>query len=173
MRTQLGNNNAYCQDNPISWFDWRLVEKNAEMGRFFQKLMAFRLVHPVLRRRRFLAGKDHGTDLLRDVCWHGVDAEPTDWDESSRALAVLLNGEKEEFDGEDDDNDIYIMINGYGDERSFILHQPPAGKQWHRVGDTSLSSPDDIVDEGNEVKLAGKAYLVQPRSVVVCISKRA
>ncbi len=171
LRTKLGNNNAYCQDNPISWFDWSLAEKNAAMVRFFRKMMAFRLVHPVLRRRHFLTGKDHGNDLLRDACWHGVDADPADWGESSRALAVLLNGEKEEFDGDYDDNDIYIMINGYGDERNFILHQLPAGKQWHGVVDTSLSSPDDIVDEGNEVKLAGNSYLVQARSMVVCISK--
>lgn len=171
MRTQLGNNNAYCQDSPISWFDWSLVEKNAGMVRFFRKMNAFRRMHPVLRRRRFLADKDHGDDLLRDVCWHGADAEPADWGESSRALAVLLNGEKEEFDGDYDDNDIYMMINGYGDEGNFILHQLPAGKQWHRVIDTALSSPDDIVDEGNEVKLVGNSYLVQARSVVVCISR--
>ncbi len=68
-------------------------------------------------------------------------------------------------------NDIYIMINGYGDERNFILHQLPAGKQWHRVIDTSLNSPADIVDEGKEVELAGNSYLVQAPSVAVCISK--
>jgi glycogen operon protein len=171
LRTQLGNNNAYCQDNPISWFDWSLVEENADMVRFFRKLIAFRRAHPVLRRRRFLAGKDHGDDLLHDVCWQGIDGEPADWHPFSRALAVLLNGEKEEFDGDYDDNDVYIMINGHGDERSFVLPQPSAARQWHRVVDTSLSSPDDIVDEGNEVRLEGKAYPVRGRSVVVCISK--
>lgn len=171
LRTQLGNNNGYCQDNPISWFDWSLVEEHADMVRFFRKLMAFRRAHPVLRRRRFLAGTDHGDDLLRDVCWQGIDGEPADWLPSSRALAVQLNGEKEEFDGDYDDNDVYIMINGHGDERSFVLPRPPAARQWYRVVDTSLSSPDDIVDEGNEVRLEGKSYPVRGRSVVVCISK--
>jgi glycogen operon protein len=84
-----------------------LVEKNAAVVHFFRKLMAFRRVHPVLRRRRFFTGQDHGFDLLKDLCWHGVDAANPDWSEASCALAFLLNGEKEEFDGDYDDNDIY------------------------------------------------------------------
>ena len=72
-RTQRGNNNAYCQDNPISWFDWRLVEKNADLVRFMQGLIALRRANPTLRRKDFLRGEPWLTGELPDVSWFDAD----------------------------------------------------------------------------------------------------
>ena len=79
LRTQRGNNNAYCQDNAISWFDWRLVEKNAEMLRFVQALIAFRRRQPNVRRGSFLTGKATKPGQLPDVSWYAPDGKPVDW----------------------------------------------------------------------------------------------
>ncbi len=90
LRTQRGNNNAYCQDNPISWFDWRLVEKNAEMLRFVQALIAFRRRQPNVRRGAFLTGKAAKPDQLPDVSWYGPDGKPIDWNANGPSLTSVF-----------------------------------------------------------------------------------
>ncbi|MGD9022501.1 MAG: glycogen debranching protein GlgX, partial [Deltaproteobacteria bacterium] len=86
-RTQQGNNNPYCQDNEISWVNWDLAVKNADLVRFFQKVVALRNQHPVFRRRHFLTGKDSNRDAHPDVSWHGLELEKPDWSQGARVLA--------------------------------------------------------------------------------------
>ena len=91
-RTQKGNNNAYCQDNEISWFDWRLLEKHGELFRFWKLMIDFRKRHPAIHRSRFFDGKvnDRG---LPDVSWHGCQLLHPGWDDpNARALAFTLAG---------------------------------------------------------------------------------
>ena len=76
LRTQRGNNNAYCQDNAISWFDWKLVERNEEMLRFCQAMIAFRKAQPTVRRETFLTGHPHKPGDLADVSWYSPDGIP-------------------------------------------------------------------------------------------------
>lgn len=162
-RTQKGNNNAYCQDNEISWFDWNLVEKNSEMFRFFKLMINFRNHHPILHRAHFFMG-DVNERGLPDISWHGTKLFSPGWnDPNSRGLSFTLGG----FAGQ---ADIHVMLNMYWQGLEFEI---PAveGRRWHKVVDTAEPSPMDIVEPGKEVMVSGNVCLVQDRSVVVLISK--
>jgi isoamylase len=91
-RTQRGNNNAYCQDNEISWFDWYLVQRNQEIFRFFKEMIAFRARHPVVHRRRFFTGEMNERGLA-DIAWHGCQLNAPGWsDPTSAVLAFTMAG---------------------------------------------------------------------------------
>jgi isoamylase len=162
-RTQNGNNNAYCQDNEISWFDWMLVEKNRDLHRFWKRLIEFRKRHPALHQRQFSRGESNERGLV-DVTWHGTKLSSPGWDDPfGRALAVTLAG----FDG---DNDIHIMLNMYWESLDFELPTVPA-RTWLKAVDTSQRPPLDISDFGSELPIVGNVYRAQGRSVVVLISR--
>lgn len=162
-RTQGGNNNAYCQDNEISWFDWNLAEKNAGLLRFYQRLIAFRRGHPVLQRSRFFTGEENARGL-RDIAWHGCELHSPGWNDPNSAVLAFTLG------GFDQDADLHVMLNMDGANLEFQL-PAVAGRRWHRVVDTSLNSPDDIADPGSEISIEGDTYLVTGRSAVVLMSK--
>jgi isoamylase len=148
MRTQHGNNNAYNQDNAASWIDWSLLEKNSDVFRFFQYMVAFRKAHPSLCRSRFWRD---------DVCWYGAGPQ-VDQSPQSHSLAFYLRGASQ------NDRDLYVMINASSEDLTFrIQHDGP----WSRVVDTDLESPDDIVEPGQEPPVSTPEYLVKGRSVVV------
>ena len=90
LRTQRGNNNAYCQDNALSWFDWKRIDRNAEMVRFCQALIAFRRRQPTVRRPTFLTGSAAQPGQLPDVSWYRPSGVPVDWSEINHALTCLL-----------------------------------------------------------------------------------
>lgn len=162
-RTQQGNNNTYCQDNELNWFDWSLPQKNAGLLRFWQQMIAFRKSHPNIHRSRFFTGEvnDRG---LTDLSWHSCKLDAPGWgDPNARTLAFTLGG----FCGEPD---IHVMLNMYWDTLAFDLPTVD-GRRWHRAADTSLASPNDVTDAGREVAIDGSNYLVNGRSVVVLISK--
>ncbi len=162
-RTQKGSNNAYCQDNEISWFDWGLVEKNANIFRFFKLMIRFRKDHPVLCRGCFFTGEVNERGLA-DISWHGTKLFSPGWyDSQSRAFAFTLGG----FNG---DADIHVMLNMYWEGLEFELPTVP-GRTWYRVVDTSIASPMDIVEPGQEMMVTGNTYFVSDRSTVILISK--
>jgi isoamylase len=162
-RTQKGNNNAYCQDNEISWFDWNLFKKNTHIFRFFKHMIHFRRQHNNLRRSRFFAGEVNERGLA-DISWHGTEVFSPGWDDpNSRSLAFTLGG----FDEE---TDIHVMLNMYWEGLEFKLPEVQ-GRTWYRVADTSLASSNDIVEPGQEVMVSDNTYFVNDRSVVVLISK--
>ncbi len=152
MQTQSGNNNPYNQDNKISWLNWNLLETNQNMFRFFRNMIAFRKTHPSLGRSRFWRD---------DIHWYGVNSE-VDRAEHSHTLAYCLHGISQ------DDRDIYVMINAYWQDRVFTI-QEGASAEWRRVVDTSLESPDDIAEPGNEEALQSLRYKVKARSIVILI----
>ena len=154
LRTQGGNNNAYCQDNETSWFDWGLVRENAEMVRFFKELVAFRRRHPALRRKRFFAGVDHDGDQMPDISWHGLELGAPDWSEKSRFLAFLLDGS--EAGGAEPDDDIYVAMNSLDEPLSFALPYFKEGVCWRRVVDTSKRPPRDVMLEDRALRLRGQ-----------------
>nr|VFK78021.1 MAG: glycogen operon protein [Candidatus Kentron sp. SD] len=163
-RTQRGNNNAYCQDNEISWIDWELARENADLVRFFQRLIALRRAHAALRRESFLPD-EKGTTV--SVEWHGTIPYQPDWSYESRTLAKCLRAITPEGETES----IYLIASAYSESLFFEL---PSIKDrvWYRVADTSLDTPRDIVDTGEEERLdEQKGYMVEPRSVVVLIGK--
>ena len=158
-RTQGGNNNAYCQDNEVSWVDWSLLERNAPLLRFTQRLVRFRKAHPSLRRRTFL--DDEPTPA---VAWHGVKLGKPDWTSESRTLGMhLLAGA---------DEAIYLVANAHWEPRAFELPKLSAGKSWRRFVDTSLPPGKDALEPGAEVPVAaGRTYPAGPRSVVVLVGR--
>nr|VFK57810.1 MAG: glycogen operon protein [Candidatus Kentron sp. UNK]VFK69175.1 MAG: glycogen operon protein [Candidatus Kentron sp. UNK] len=163
-RTQGGNNNAYCQDNEISWIDWDLIRKNGDLVRFFQRLIELRRAHAALRRESFLPD-EKGTTV--SVEWHGTIPYQPDWSYESRTLAKCLRAITP--DGETES--IYLIASAYSEP---LLFELPSIKDraWYRVADTSLDAPRDIVDPGAEECLDDQGgYLVGPRSVVVLIGK--
>lgn len=162
LRTQQGNNNAWCQDNEISWIDWKLAQKNAGFLGFVQRLIAFRKRHPALRRREFLSGRGAAPDIR----WHGIEPEEADLSASSHFIALTLDGTQT---GRETDDDLYLAFNAGPDDLAIELPPSPNQRPWRRVLDTALPSPDDIVDECSALA-AGDEYVVQERSVVVLIS---
>ncbi len=169
LRTQRGNNNAWCQDNDISWLDWSLVPQNAGFLRFVREMIQLRHRHSVLRRRAYLRG--HGPDgsWRPDIIWHGVEPHQPDFSSGSRSLAFVLDGSLTE---REPDRDFYVACNAWSGPLLFHIPPSPCGRTWRRVVDTALASPLDIVaeDAGPQVP-GGTAYAVAPHSLVVLISE--
>ena len=162
-RTQRGNNNAYCQDNEISWFDWTLVEKNSDLHRFVKHLIRFRLGLSIYQEGRGLSL----VRLLREsgLRWHGVKLDWPDWGYHSHSLAFSVWGRRGRF---------HLMLNAYWKPLEFEL--PPlaedAPSAWRRVIDTALESPDDICPWTEAPVVDASTYKVQARSVVLLIAAR-
>jgi len=171
-RTQRGNNNAYCQNNEISWYDWNLLQKHGETFRFTKEIIAFRKRHPSLRRARFFTGRDNALNGIPDINWHGTALNKPDWSKKSRSLACLIDGSRLETDAEYDDNDLYLIFNASEKSLAFSLPRLPSGRKWWRAIDTSLPSPQDIMPDGKDVFVKPNShYTAASRSTVVLISK--
>jgi len=164
-RTQQGNNNAYCQDNELSWLDWTLADTNADLFRFFSNMIAFRNEHPMLERRRFFTGEVNERGVP-DIQWHGCALNAPGWDDpSSRVVSFTMGG------SEGDPADIHVILNMESTDLDFALPAIPK-RRWHRVVDTALASPDDIAeDPGKGELINGSSYRATGRSVVVLIAK--
>jgi glycogen operon protein len=171
-RTQRGNNNAYCQDNDISWYDWGFLEKNAAFYRFVKLMIAFRLRHPGFMRPEFYTGRDGNYNAIPDISWFDKNGKTPDWENIGPCIAFQMDGSKAEVLADQDDNDFFIMINGAEIGAAFAVAPPPEGKCWMRVVDTALLSPRDILEPGSEESMENtRTYRAGGRSVVVLISR--
>jgi glycogen operon protein len=156
-RTQGGNNNAYCQDNETSWFDWSLASRHAGLRRFVRLLIERRLMRDVdqeLRRttlNQVLAGSRHS--------WHGVKVGEPDWSPRSHSLA--LEAWLPEKLG------LYVILNAYWEALDFELPPAGRGRTWRRWIDTTLDPPNEIVDGVSAPAVVGSTYRAGPHSVVV------
>jgi glycogen operon protein len=158
-RSQRGNNNAWCQDNDVSWFDWRLLETNWDLLRFFRLLIRLRRDHAVLRRGTFSPGAD---SQAPQVEWHGVRLHAPDWSHDSRSLAMHIHGRPD-----DRQDHIYLIANAHWEPHEFELPVIP-GWEWVRSVDTGREAPFDITDPGKPEPLTNaRGYRVNPRSVVI------
>jgi isoamylase len=169
LRTQQGNNNAWCQDNAISWLDWRLKQEHADFWRFARMMIALRKRHPALRRRSFFHGAGLEGTRKPDIFWHGVEPFQPDFSPGIRTLAFSLDGSQT---GRESDRDFYIACNAWLEEVPFRIPGAPSGHSWRRAIDTALPAPLDIVglDEG-PVVAAGAIYQVKPHSLLVFIGE--
>ena len=138
-RTQLGNNNTYCQDNELSWFDWGLVEENAELLAFVRSLIAFRHAHPVLRSSDHPTGTDRVGSGLPDVSWHGVRAWTPDWADHGRVLALMRCGRHAKGGSVADDH-VYVAVNAHWEPHDLELPGLPDGQRWHLFADTATGA---------------------------------
>ena len=160
-RTQRGNNNAYCQDNEISWFDWTDLEKHADVHRFVSLLCADRVLRSTENELRRVSL----TELLTEAneTWHGVKLNQPDWSDGSHCLALhaQLRNEGIYF---------HLMLNAYWEPLEFELPRVDAGP-WRRWIDTALESPDDIVPWEQSSEVSGNSYRVADRSVVMLYTR--
>jgi len=171
-RTQKGNNNAYCQDNEISWYDWSLLEKNKGVFRFVKEMIAFRLRHPCFMRPEFYTGREGSYNAIPDISWYDEKGGAPNWDKLGYPLALLINGRHAEVTRDRDNNDFYLMFNASLEPVVFSIPAANDRRQWFRVVDTTYLSPHDILSEGSEEPLAlSNKYNVKARSVVILISK--
>lgn len=147
-RTQQGNNNAYCQDNDISWFDWKLVEDNADLVRFTKSLISFRLNQPTVRRKSFFSGLQ-SEDGVSDVNWYSGVGTAVDWLGNDSTMICLLTTPGPDEDPDGVGRDVLMLINATGNQRDFVL--PPIAKstRWRLVIDTSADSPMDAYPDGS------------------------
>jgi isoamylase len=159
-RSQRGNNNAYCQDNEVSWFDWSLLAGHADVHRFVQLLVARRLrrnLGPELERMTL-------TELIRKARkdWHGVKLHQPDWGVDSHSLAFSCDLPAESLE-------VYIILNAYWEPLDFELPRAATGmpNPWRRWIDTALDSPADISEWQSASPVAGLVYRAGPRSVAV------
>jgi isoamylase len=157
-RTQKGNNNAYCQDNEISWFDWNLVEKNKGLFRFTSGLINFIQTKDIFSEEKFLKTKPDNNHPY--VSWSGVELKKPDWQGDSHSLACTLIDPKRK-------EKLHIIFNAFWEPLEFNLPKTDRDKNWCRIIDTALSPPDDFCSPGNVPAVTSTTYLCQPRSVVL------
>lgn len=160
-RTQRGNNNAYCQDNEISWFDWRLVEKNWGLLRFTQGLIQFHRQHEIFRQVQYLSDRREWDEPY--IEWHGIDLHKPDWAWNSRSLAFTLS---HTLKGEL----IHVLLNSFWEPLTFALPPLPEHIHWRRVVDTYLPSPDDFVPPSAAAFHPTFSYTAQPRSAIILVA---
>jgi glycogen operon protein len=158
-QTQKGNNNAYAQDNEISWFDWKNLERHADLLRFTRVLVAARLQR-----------EEHGLTLNEwirrsKVEWHGLRVGAPDWGASSRSISVTVG----DVDGP---RRFQVIANAFWEPLDFEL-APPGKGGWRRFIDTALPSPEDIRPAMKGERVPGKSYRVDARAVVVLASGSA
>jgi isoamylase len=172
-RTQGGNNNAYAQDNEISWYDWDAVD--TDLLEFTTRLMTLRREHPVFRRRKWFQGRPIMGERADDIEWftpEGTTMTEDDWKVSyARSIAVFLNGEAIRGLGNRGqrvvDESFYAVFNAYQEPMEFVLPDGPYAERWVTVIDTAAGDVDDAFPtEGAEVD-AKDRVTVQGRSVVV------
>lgn len=162
-RTQRGNNNAWCHDNEITWLDWRLLERHADVHRFVRLLHQHRL----MRTDDPNAARLSLNELLQRGCrsWHGVRLGEPDWGRSSHSLAMSMNCMG-------DDLSFYIILNAFQGPLEFELPRAEDENQkWRRWIDTSLDSPDDIIEWPSAPGLSASSYKAAARSVVVLFAR--
>jgi glycogen operon protein len=157
-RTQKGNNNAYCQDNELSWFDWSLVQQHKDIHRFAKSLIQSRVNGESKTGNEFITLNE--SIRQAEIRWHGVELNRPDWGEDSHVIAVSaanLGGGIM----------VHVMLNAYWE--SLLFELPPSVNStngWYRWIDTALESPHDISEWNNAPKVSGSTYRVQARSLV-------
>jgi isoamylase len=161
-RTQRGNNNPYCQDNEISWFDWDLQKQHADIHRFVRMMVAFRARRDVVIENSQLTLNQILEQARLE--WHGVTLNQPDWSDDSHSIAFTISSLRGRFT-------IHAMLNAYWEPLTFQLS--PTGEQnnrrWRRWIDTTLPSPEDICAWGDGPLVSGFTYIVGPRSVAILV----
>jgi glycogen operon protein len=160
-RTQRGNNNAYCQDNDISWMDWTLLDKHRDIHDFVRRIIHFRLHVNTAYSRTDLSL----AELLQqaDIQWHGTTLQEPDEGFDSRCLAFTVRGRTAYF---------HIILNAYWTALEFELPPMQPGSRWRRIADTSLDSPDDFSLPAQAAVIEAPVYVAMPRSIVMLLAER-
>jgi glycogen operon protein len=170
-RSQRGNNNAYCQDNEISWFDWTAAARNRDIFEFFRKAIAFTRRFPILQHRKFFLGADLDDDQVADLTWFAPDLGHPRWNDAGvRTLCYQLDASE---DGSRlGVSRLFFVFNPHFDAQWVKLPPLESGRAWHRAIDTSLPTGEDFSDPGRETLLdPADHYIANPRSTVVLLAQ--
>jgi glycogen operon protein len=168
-RSQRGNNNAYCQDNELTWFDWKLRPSRERLLEFTAKLIQMRRDHPNLHRRKFFQDRVIRGSVVQDIAWYNTNGEEfsdEDWNTHwYRALTLLLNGKTLAITDEDGrpilDDSFLILVNAAAEGVEFTLPKTPAGQLWRQILDTeNTEDPFAVVENGTKVILGGRSLRV-------------
>jgi glycogen operon protein len=168
-RTQQGNNNAYCQDNEINWFDWEgMSEEGRALLAFTRKLIALRHAFPVLRRARFLTGEVDEEVGVKDATWltpAGSEMTQENWaDSHARCMGVLLDGRPRAtgLRRAAHDATMLLVVNSYHDVVAFKLPEVVGGARWELVIDTNLPERDELspFEFGHDYMVTGRSFLL-------------
>jgi glycogen operon protein len=162
-RTQQGNNNAYCQDNELSWFDWEGVKEHEGLLRFVQGLIRFSRSNSIFNLKHI--PKPPYTDRGVSITWHGIRLGKPDLSDLSHSIALELKSNIER-------EHVYIMMNAYWEPLTFDLPKPAAEHAWYRVVDTSLVDGKDYAGPGKTPRMNGPRYRLKERSIAVMVMRR-
>ncbi|MFC1755548.1 glycogen debranching protein GlgX, partial [Thermoproteota archaeon] len=168
LRKQSGNNNSYCQDNEISWFNWEYLKANSDIFEFYKKAIAFRKRYTILHRDKFFLGKDTDNDRVIDITWFDMDGKIISWDKPPKnILCYQIDGS--ESPSELGNYHLFFVLNS--DSKRHLIKLPQhKGMSWHRVVNTSLKSGEDFLESGKKKILKNQEhYQANPRSVVVLL----
>ena len=180
-RTQQGNNNAYCQDNDVSWFDWRLVDEQGDLVRFVAELVRFRLGNPTLRRRSFLEGGTSADGTLPDVEWFTPDGTHVDWYSADASLACFFGAPTREKLLQENDvaaggvegtpRHVLIFTHSGSLPRLFHVPRSPAIQElrWRLFVHTGQAAPDDIFPDGTGPVVDVTKPIELPERSIVCL----
>jgi len=160
-RTQRGNNNAWCQDNELSWFDWSLVESDRDMFEFAQGMIALRRRHPSLIRNAFFTGKPVPGRDIPDIAWHGLRLNEPPWqDGMAQFLAFTIAGLSAS------EEDLHVLLNMADVGMDSPLPVMP-DRQWYPVVDTADSVTTAVLLHEHQQPLSTPGWRVQPHTVVI------
>ncbi len=159
-RTQNGNNNAYCQDNEVSWFDWELVNKNERLLEFVKGLISFTQGLEIFKIEDLLASFE---DIEEPhITWHGIELNKPDWSENSQSLAfTLLHPQAGEI--------VHVMVNAFWKSLKFQIPQLKE-KKWYKVVDTAEEAPNDFTEVGKGKKIDKRLLTINDRSIIVLMA---
>lgn len=175
-RSQRGNNNAYCQDNEISWVNWNISDDERKFLRFVQRMIGLRRTHPLFHRNRFFVGREPHGRRIKDLAWFGPDGKEMsdqEWDQYfARSLGVYLSGaDLDEFDPQGKpirDDDFLLMINAHHDPISFQLPRFRRNDGWHCLMDTDFEQ--GLISDGHFA--CDDQYLLKGRSIALLTRPR-
>lgn len=170
--TQAGNNNAYCQDNEISWLNWNQLKTNRDLYEFVKYLLAFRKAHPVFHKAAAAKNTDYLACGTPDVSYHGVKAWYPEYESFRRQLGILYNGRYEKKEDGTADDYFYVAYNMHWGAHVFGLPRLPKGMGWHVALNSDAEECNGIYRAGTELPVENpKKCVIGPHSIVVFISK--
>ena len=168
-RSQRGNNNAYCQDNELTWYDWALDSSRMRLMEFTRKLVKLRRTHANLHRRKFFQDRTIRNSVERDVAWYGADGHEmteAEWTaEWTRSMGLMLNGKTLQVSDENgdpmQDDSFLILVNAFHEGVEFTLPPAPNGSPWSQVMDTeNIDDPFQSVKVGEKAIVGGRSMKV-------------
>lgn len=169
--SQGGNNNAYCQDNEVSWLNWNLLKTNRDLFEFVKAVIAFRKAHPVFHMKKEPMVMDYLSCGHPDVSYHGVKAWRPEFENFRRQIGIMYCGSYgTKADGSQDDS-FYVVYNMHWEPHEFDLPNPPRGQSWHLAFNTAAREAGGRFEAGAEPEVKEKHFLVPPRTIVVFIGK--